>query len=79
MRMLQVLDGRAAGASHREIAAAIFGDQVIRRRWSADGELRAQVRYLTRRSTLLVSNGYRRLAGLDDPNPGDFPETRDSP
>jgi hypothetical protein len=79
MRMIQILDGRAAGASHRDIATAVFGDQVVRRSWSADGELRAQVRYLVRRSAKLASNGYRHLAGLEDEAPGDFATVPDSP
>jgi len=69
MRMIQTLDGRLAGASHRDIAAVIFGDHAIHRSWSADGELRAQIRYLVRRSAELASGGYRHLAGLND-NPG---------
>jgi len=73
------IDARAAGASHKDIAAAVFGDQVVRRSWSADGELRAQVRYLVRRSAKLASNGYRHLAGLDDEAPGDFATVPDSP
>lgn len=79
MRMIQALDGRAVGASHREIAGAVFGKQIVDRSWSADGELRAQVRYLIRRSTVLASIGYRHLAGFDDKHPGDIAEAPDSP
>jgi hypothetical protein len=78
LRMIQTLDGRRAGASHRDIAAAIFGDRAVARRWSADGELRAQLRYLVRRSNELSSGGYRRLVGLID-DPGDFEASPESP
>ena len=79
MRMIQALDGRMAGASHRDIAAAVFGGHLVRRSWSADGELRAQIRYLVRRSSELASGGYWNLAGLGDYSPGDFRTTADSP
>jgi hypothetical protein len=79
MRMLQALDGRAAGASHRQIAAAIFGNQMVLCSWSADGELRAQVRYLLRKSAQLAFIGYRQLAGLEESLTGDSSVSRDSP
>jgi len=60
-RTLQALDGEAAGASHREIAAAIFGADDVARRWSPDSELRAQVRYLLRRGRGFVNGQYRAL------------------
>jgi len=78
LRMIQTLDGRIAGASHRDIAEVLFGDPAVRRGWSADGDLRAQVRYLARRSAELSSGGYRQLAGLIE-DPGDSPAAPDSP
>ena len=61
MRSLQTLDGLAAGATHREIAQALFGAAVVAERWHDLGELRAQVRRLARRGRALVDGGYRHL------------------
>ena len=61
MRALQALDGVAAGASQREIAAVLFGEDEVAARWSPDGELRAQVRYLIQRGRALVEGDYRTL------------------
>jgi hypothetical protein len=79
MRMVQALDGRLAGASHRSIAEAIFGEVAVRRRWSADGELRAQARYLVRRSMSLASGDYLGLVGPKPVHPGHFNTASDSP
>lgn len=63
LRALQALDGAQAGASQRDIAQALFGlDAVVR--WQADGELRAQVRYLLRRAEAYMGGGYLALAGI---------------
>jgi hypothetical protein len=62
LRALQALDGQQHGASHREIAEVLFGDEAVRSRWSADGELRAQVRHLLSRANAFVSGGYLALA-----------------
>lgn len=61
MRALQALDGVLAGASHREIAMAIFGDQRVTEGWHADSELRAQVRHLIRRGEAFRHGDYRSL------------------
>lgn len=61
LRALQALDGQQHGASHREIAEVLFGDEAVRARWSADGELRAQVRHLLSRANGLVAGGYLTL------------------
>lgn len=61
LRALQALDGVSAGASHRTIARVLFGTAAVARRWTADGELRAQLRYLLRRARALRDGGYRRL------------------
>lgn len=60
-RTLQTLDGVQAGASHRDIAHALFGATDVTTRWSSDGELRAQVRYFVRRGRKLMKGGYRTL------------------
>jgi hypothetical protein len=61
MHALHALDARAAGASHRDIAAAIFGEQRMAESWHADSELRAQVRHLLRRGDAFVHGGYRQF------------------
>ena len=61
MRSLQALDGHAAGASHRDIAAAIFGAECAASRWHADSELRGRVRHLLQRGDQFVHAGYRDL------------------
>lgn len=63
MRTMQALDGQAAGATHREIAGAIFGEDEVFQRWDTNSELRAQLRYLLRRGHGLVDGGYRDLLG----------------
>ena len=65
LRALQALDGLQAGASHREIAHALFGAETVAQRWQADGELRAQVRHLLRRAEAYMQDGYRVLAGVE--------------
>jgi hypothetical protein len=64
LRALQVLDASQAGASHRAIAEAVFGSDAVVLRWSEDGELRAQVRFLVRRAQGLMNGGYLALAGV---------------
>lgn len=64
LRALQALDGQQHGASHREIAEALFGADAVRARWSADGELRAQVRHLLTRAQGFLRGGYLALAGV---------------
>ena len=76
LRALQALDASQAGASHRDIAQALFGLEAVVLRWHEDGELRAQVRHLLRRAKSLVNGGYLSLAGVLDPAakpPGDEP------
>lgn len=65
MHALQALDGVLAGASQREVAAAVFGRQAVAERWYADGDLRAQVRRTIRAGKALMSGGYRRLLQFD--------------
>lgn len=58
-RALQAFDGDAAGASQREIARHLFGDECVAQNWNPDSELRAQVRHLLRRARALVGGAYR--------------------
>lgn len=64
LRALQALDGTQAGATHRDIAQALFGLEAVALRWQADGELRAQVRHLLRRAEAYMRGGYLALAGV---------------
>lgn len=76
LRALQALDAAQAGASHREIAQALFGLEAVVLRWHEDGELRAQVRHLLRRAETFMASGYLALAGVHHPSanhPGDEP------
>ena len=76
LRALQALDASQAGASHRDIARALFGLEAVVLRWHEDGELRAQVRHLLRRVEFFMNGGYLSLAGVLDPAakpPGDEP------
>lgn len=61
LRTLQALDAAEEGATHREIASAVFGVSIVERDWSADGELRAQVRYYLKRGRTLIDGAYRAL------------------
>lgn len=74
LRALQALDASQAGASHRDIAQALFGLEAVVLRWHEDGELRAQVRHLLRRAEAFMTGGYLVLAGVSHPavkHPGD--------
>ncbi|MEK6298713.1 MAG: DUF2285 domain-containing protein [Paraburkholderia tropica] len=64
LHTLQALDATLAGASLREIAIGLFGDEAVAAGWYADGGLRSRVRRLTRRGQSLMRGGYRRLAQL---------------
>lgn len=54
------LDGRAAGASHREVAIVIYGQAKVERDWRAPG-LRDLVRRDLDRGLKLAMGGYREL------------------
>jgi len=64
LHALQALDASQAGAQHRDIAVALFGADAVRMRWTADGELRAQVRHLQTRDEGFMRGGYLALAGV---------------
>lgn len=61
MHALQALDADLEGASHRDIAVAIFGKARVAEDWSADSYLRAQIRHVLRRAHHLMNGGYRAL------------------
>ena len=59
---LQAYDGIQAGASHREIAAALFGEKVVKEDWCGRSDyLRLRVQRLVRTADQLVNGGYREL------------------
>jgi hypothetical protein len=58
---LRGLDGRLAGATHREIACALFGGQPIAGRDWISHELRDRTARLVRLGLKMTSGGYRRL------------------
>lgn len=62
LTVLRVHDALAAGASHREIGAALFGEARVRRDWSGDSDsLRSRVRRLARDAHAMAGGGYRNL------------------
>ena len=62
MMALQAFDGMQAGASHRQIAGALFGEAIVREDWSGRSDyLRLRVQRLLRFSERLVKGGYRDL------------------
>ena len=76
LRALQALDAAQAGATHRDIAEAVFDADAAHSRWSADSELRAQVRHLLTRAEGFMRGGYLALAGVRHArigDPGDEP------
>ena len=59
---LCALDGARAGANHRQIAAALWGDNAVNRDWRSGSDyLRARVRRLVDIGESLASGGYRNL------------------
>ena len=59
---LQAHDAVRAGASHREIAAALFGEKTVREDWYGRSDyLRLRVQRLVRMADKLVNGGYRDL------------------
>ncbi|TGT57804.1 DUF2285 domain-containing protein [Mesorhizobium sp. M00.F.Ca.ET.170.01.1.1] len=61
-RVLRALDGSIAGASHREIAAALFGKARVVQDWADPGDhLRDIVRRAIKRGRSLMNGGYRQF------------------
>jgi hypothetical protein len=58
---LRALDGRLDGATHREIAAALFGAEAIPERDWISHELRDRTARLVRLGVAMMNGGYRRL------------------
>jgi hypothetical protein len=59
---LQAYDAVQAGASHREFAAALFGEKVVKEDWCGRSDyLRLRVQRLVRTADMLVNGGYRDL------------------
>ncbi|WP_077292057.1 DUF2285 domain-containing protein [Roseibium algicola] len=57
--ILQALDGALDGATHREIAVALFGEEKVSRDWTDPGNhLRDHVRRAIRRGRYLMKEGY---------------------
>lgn len=68
---LRVHDALMAGASHREIAIALFGAKRIPVDWrSATDSLRSRVRRLVRDARGLANGGYRKLFRRPPPEEG---------
>jgi hypothetical protein len=61
LRALQALDGVSSGASQRDIAGVLMGEDVVATQWTADSALRAQLRSLIHRARTLMNGGYRSL------------------
>lgn len=62
---LRALDGRAAGASYRALAAGLFGaDRVPSGAAWKTNDLRSRTLRLVLDATVLMRGGYRTLAGL---------------
>ena len=61
MCSLQALDATLAGASHREVAEAIFGARRVAEAWHPDSSLRAQTRHRIHRARDFMQRDYRRL------------------
>lgn len=62
LAVLRVGDALAAGASQREIGAALFGEQRIADDWNGRTDsLRSRVRRLAREARAMAGGGYRRL------------------
>ncbi len=59
---LQAYDAVQAGASHRDIAVALFGEKVVKEDWYGRSDyLRLRVQRLVRMADKLVNGGYRDL------------------
>ncbi|WP_453973909.1 DNA -binding domain-containing protein [Amorphus sp. MBR-141] len=58
--VLRALDGALSGASHREIATAVFGEARVEADWTHPGDhLRDRIRRAVRRGRSLMNGGYR--------------------
>ncbi|WP_299147239.1 DUF2285 domain-containing protein [uncultured Comamonas sp.] len=71
LHTLQALDATLTGASLREVAEGLFGEDAAAD-WYSDGGLRSKVRRLVQRGDALMRGGYRRLAQLPPLEKGRF-------
>jgi hypothetical protein len=55
VRALIALDAHLSGASYRQTAEAVFGRKAVRERWTRDGTLKEQTRYLVRKARVLMA------------------------
>jgi hypothetical protein len=62
-RMLQAVDGRLSGASHREIATALFGTRDLAGEPWKTSSRRFATMELVRSGLAMIAGGYRRLLG----------------
>ncbi|MGK6321362.1 DNA -binding domain-containing protein [Sphingomonas sp. DT-204] len=68
--LLRVHDALADGASHREIGAALFGEERIAAGWSgASDSLRSRVRRLVADARRMAGGEYRSLMSATRPHP----------
>ncbi len=62
IEVLRVRDGLQSGATHREIAEAIFGERRVALDWQRGaGSLRSRIRRLVADARFMAEGGYRRL------------------
>ena len=78
LHTLQALDAALAGASLREIADGLFGEDEAAD-WYSDGGLRSKVRRLVQRGDALMRGGYRGLAQLPALEKGRSASSADRP
>lgn len=56
--LLKTIDDRKQDFSHRDIAAKIFGKELVNNEWSADSWVRAKIRYRIKKANELINRGY---------------------
>ncbi|MDR6623871.1 DNA -binding domain-containing protein [Caulobacter segnis] len=65
LESLRAHDARRAGASHREIATLLFGEERVREDWAGRSDyMRMRVQRLLRTADRLAAGGYRGLLGI---------------
>ncbi|MBC2861889.1 DUF2285 domain-containing protein [Stappia sp. 28M-7] len=68
--MLRAWDGEIAGASRRQVAAAIFGETAAHELWESG--YRSRMQRLVREAEEMISGGYLRLLGRAAEGKGGF-------
>lgn len=65
---IRAFDARRGGASHREIARLLYGDERVSEEWNGRSDyMRMRVHRLLRSAESLAAGGYRKLLGLRAP------------